>query len=293
MSQISPAPVPKRPYGSSGIELSILGFGGILVMNTEQEHATRLVAESVERGINYFDVAPSYGDAEVQLGPALEPYRNDVFLACKTGHRDRDGAEAEFKQSLERLRTDYFDLYQLHALNDVNDDVDAAFAGDGVMGMVIEAKKAGQIRHVGFSAHSVEAALVAMDRYDFDSILFPFNFAMYYEGNFGPTVLARAQEQGVARLALKAMARQKWPADAPMRSAYPKCWYEPLTVPEEMDLALRWTLSQPITAAIPPGEEPLWWMAVTIAARFTPLTAGDQAEVEKMAQGLDPLFQQA
>ncbi len=282
--------IPKRPYGTTGVNLSIVGFGGIVVAETEQAHANRVVAEAVERGINYFDVAPSYGNAEERLGPALEPFRDDVFLACKTGKRDRAGAEAEFKESLKRLRTDHFDLYQLHAITDVAADVDAAFARGGVMEMVAEAQRAGQIRFVGFSAHSVAAAVTAMDRFAFDSILFPINFATFYKEDFGPAVLAKAEEKGVARLALKAMARQKWGADDPRRAEFRRCWYEPLTNPEEAELALRWTLSQPITAAIPPGEEPLWRMAANIAARYTEPSPADVDTLRRMASDLDPIF---
>ena len=120
--------VPKRSYKDGGPTLSIVGFGGIIVMNAEQDAANRIVSWAVEQGINYFDVAPSYGDSELKLGPALEPYRKDVFLACKTTERTRDKAEEEFKGSLKRLRTDYLDLYQLHALTDVKQDVDKTFA---------------------------------------------------------------------------------------------------------------------------------------------------------------------
>jgi len=285
--------LPRRPYGETGIELSIVGFGGIVVMNAEQEHAKRVVAEAVERGVNYFDVAPTYGDAQDRLGPALEPYRKNVFLACKTTQRGREGAEKEFKASLKTLRTDYFDLYQLHAITDVAKDVDAAFAKGGVMELVTEAKKAGQIRHLGFSAHSVEAALVAMDRYDFDSILFPINFATYYKGNFGPKVIAKAQAKGVARLALKAMARQSWPEDDPQREEYPKCWYQPTADLREAELALKFTLSKPITAAIPPGEESLFRLALDLAMRFEPITPAEDEELITLAQELNPIFKAA
>jgi aryl-alcohol dehydrogenase-like predicted oxidoreductase len=217
--------IPRRPYGESGIELSIIGFGGIVVMNTEQDHARRVVAEAFERGVNYFDVAPSYGNAEEKLGPALEPYRKDCFLACKTGERGREGAELEFRRSLENLRTDYFDLYQLHGITDVEKDVDAAFSRGGVMEFIEEEKAAGRIRHVGFSAHSDEAALTALDRYDFDSVLFPLNFATFYKGDFGRRILEKAVEKGAARLALKGMARQHWPEGDPDREKYGKCWY--------------------------------------------------------------------
>ena len=155
----NPALIPRREYGKTGVKLSIVGFGGIVIAGAEQEHANRVVAEAVERGVNYFDVAPTYGDAEVVLGPALEPYRKNVFLACKTTQREREGAEAELKQSLERLRTDHFDLYQLHGIMSVEKDVDIAFGKGGAMEVFIEAKKSGQVRHIGFSAHSVEAAI--------------------------------------------------------------------------------------------------------------------------------------
>lgn len=291
MTPSSNAPsLSRRPYGNTGIQLSIIGMGGIVVMNAEQAHANRIVAEFVERGVNYFDVAPSYGNAEERLGPALEPHRRHVFLACKTTQRTRAGAAAELQHSLATLRTDYFDLYQLHAVTEVGKDIDAVFAKGGAMETFIEAKKSGQVRHLGFSAHSVEAASAAMDRFAFDSILFPVNFATYHTGHFGPQIMAQAQAQGLARLALKALARQKWPANSPERKQYSKCWYQPLTDPREADLALRFTLSQPVTAALPPGEESLFRLALDLAAKFTPLAEAEAKELAALATGLDPVF---
>lgn len=282
-------PLPKREY-KSGIELSVIGFGGILVMNETAETAAQRVAEAIERGVNYFDVAPQYGNAEVMLGPALQPYRKNCFLACKTEHRDAAGAEADLKRSFERLRTDHFDLYQLHHITGVKEDVDAVFAKGGAMEFIDKARKDGRLRHVGFSAHSVEAALAAMDRYDFDSILFPLSFATFYKGNFGPQMLEHAQKKGVARLALKAMAKQKWPANHPDRKKYPKCWYEPLTDPSEAELGLRFTLSQPITAAVPPGDWNLFKQAMDYASRFVPVTEAENVKLAQMADSLDPIF---
>lgn len=282
--------IPKRPYGDTGVMLSVIGFGGIVVKEVPQETANQSVAHAIERGVNYFDVAPSYGDAEVQLGPALEPYRKDVFLACKTQMRDRAGAEEEFKRSLERLRTDYFDLYQLHAITDVAKDVDAAFAKGGVMEMVLERQKAGQIRYIGFSAHSVDAAFAAMDRFDFDSALIPINFAAAMKGGFGPQLLERTQEKGVARLALKAMARQRWADRSDPRRKVLKTWYEPLMDPEEASLGLRWTLSQPVTAAIPPGEEAWLRLALDIASGPLDITKEETDLLAKKAEVLEPVF---
>jgi len=287
---LNAATLPKRAFGATGIRLSIIGMGGIVLTDAEQKHADRIVAEVVERGVNYFDVAPSYGDAELKLGPALEPWRNDVFLACKTGQRTREGARTELEQSLKNMRTDYFDLYQLHGVVDVAKDIDAAFAKGGAMETFIEAKKSGQVRHLGFSAHSVEAAFAAMDRFDFDSILFPVNFATYEKGHFGPQIMEKALSGGLARLALKALARQRPDANNSQRQQYPKCWYEPLTDPHEAELALRFTLSQPVTAALPPGDESLFRLALDLAQNFTPITESELDELRTMAAGLEPIF---
>jgi len=284
------ASLPRRPYGKTGVELSVIGFGGIVVMNAEQEHANRVVAEAVERGVNYFDVAPSYGNAEEKLGPALEPYRKKCFLACKTTERGREGAEKEFRQSLQRLRTDFFDLYQLHALTEIEKDVEAAFAPGGVMEFALEARKAGQIRYLGFSAHSEEAALAALERYAFDSVLFPINFTCYFKGHFGHRVIAKAQEQGAALLALKALARQRWPENDPQRQKYSKCWYQPVTDVEEARLALKFTLSQPVTAAVSPGEESLFRLAVELAPGLEPITPDEQQKLARLAEDLRPIF---
>lgn len=285
------ATLPLRAFGDTGVQLSIIGFGGIIVMNEEQNQANRVVAEAIERGVNYFDVAPGYGDAEIKLGPALEPYRKNVFLACKTGQRERAGAESEFNRSLERLRTNYFDLYQLHGIVDVETDVDAVFVKGGVMDMLVEKQKAGQIRHIGFSVHTIEAAEAALDRFDFASVLFPVNFACYGKNDWGPQIMKKAQEVGAARLALKAMARQRWSSDEQRKnSAHTKCWYEPLSDREEASRALRWTLAQPVTAAIPPGHDDLFRMAVDIASGSLDLPSEEEEMLMASADSLQPIF---
>jgi aryl-alcohol dehydrogenase-like predicted oxidoreductase len=285
--------IPRRPYGSERIPISVVGFGGMLVAGEEQPVANRRVAEAVERGVNYFDVAPQYGDAEIKLGPALEPYRAGVFLAGKTLERTRAGAAAELKRTLERLRTDHLDLYQLHALTDMEKDVDLAFGKGGALETFVEAKQAGVVRHLGFSAHSVEAALAAMERYDFDSILFPVNFTTYFKGDFGPSVIERAQAKRLSILALKMLCRQQWGEGEPNRQKYSKCWYQPVTDRHEAELALRFTLGQPVTAAIPPGEEPLFRLALDLALDFRPLTGAELQELKALAGGLSPVFQRA
>ncbi|MGE5200411.1 MAG: aldo/keto reductase, partial [Rhodospirillaceae bacterium] len=147
----------RRALGRTGERLSIIGFGGIVVMNATTQEASSRVAEAIDAGVNYFDVAPSYGNAEEMLGPALEPYRKNVFLACKTTERGREGSQRELDQSLRRMRTDHFDLYQLHAVT-TKDDVEKIFAPGGALETFVAARKAGTVRFLGFSAHSVEAA---------------------------------------------------------------------------------------------------------------------------------------
>jgi predicted aldo/keto reductase-like oxidoreductase len=291
-SESHAARLPQRVLGKTRRRLSIVGMGGIVVMGNDQAHANRLVSEAFEKGVIYYDVAPSYGDgeAEEKLGPALEPYRKRCFLACKTGRRDKAGAEEELNRSLQRLRTDHFDLYQLHGLTRM-EELDQALSNDGAIRTFEAARKDGRIRHVGFSAHSVEVALAAMDRYPFDTILFPINFVLYTNANFGPQVVAKAKEKGMGILALKSMARQPWPQGVP--HDYPKCWYQPISNPEDAALAVRFTLSQPITAMVPPGDERLFRMALNTALGFKPLTTAEQTVLRQRAEGLTPIFRLA
>jgi len=284
--------MPKRVLGKTGEQLSIIGFGGIVVCDTEQSEANTRVREAIDRGINYFDVAPSYckGEAEERLGPALKEFRKDVFLACKTAKRDKEGAEAELKQSLTKLKTDYFDLYQLHAISSEK-DVQKVMGPGGAMETFLEARDKGLVRYLGFSAHSSEAALALMDQFDFDTILFPVNWTCYFNANFGPQVIKKAEEKNMGRLALKAMARTRWKKDE--KRDYPKCWYKPVTNPEETALALRFTLSESITAAIPPGDVRLFRKALDIADEFQPLTDVERNILKKRAEGLEPLFKLA
>jgi predicted aldo/keto reductase-like oxidoreductase len=277
----------KRSLGRTGEKLSILGFGGIVVMDATPEQSAQRVKEAIDYGINYFDVAPSYGDAEIKLGPALEPYRKDVFLACKTGERTKDEARKELETSLERLRTDHLDLYQHHAVTSL-EDVDTIFGKGGSMETFLEAREEGKIRFIGFSAHSVEAAMALMDGFDFDTILFPINFTTWHAGNFGPQVLEKAKEKGMGILALKAMAKQPWADDA--QNKVPKCWYEPLTDPEEAKMGLRFTLSHPVTAAIPPGNEDLFSMALGLATNFKPLSKDEVEEIKEKGLAGNPIF---
>lgn len=278
--------IEKRALGNTGEKLSVIGFGGIVVMNASTEESASRVKEAIDYGINYFDVAPSYGNAEVMLGPALKPYRKDVFLACKTGERKKEGARRELEQSLKNLETDYFDLYQLHAVTSL-EDVDTIFDSGGAMETFLEARDEGKVRFLGFSAHSVEAAMELMNRFDFDTILFPFNFATWYAGNFGPQVMEKAKSKGMGILALKAMAWRPWEENE--ARDIEKAWYKPLP-PEEANQGLRFTLSHPVTAAIPPGDENLFSLALKLAVDFKPMKQKEITAMKEWALNTRPLF---
>ena len=165
-------PLERRTLGRTGEKLSIIGFGGIVVRDATAAQAAERVAHAIDRGVNYFDVAPSYGNAEAMLGPALEPYRKNVFLACKTLERSRDGATAELEASLRHLRTDHVDLYQLHAVTK-KEDVAQILGPSGALEAFVAARAAGKTRFLGFSAHNVDAALALIQAFSFDTILFP------------------------------------------------------------------------------------------------------------------------
>lgn len=281
-------PIEKRSLGKTGENLSILGLGGVVVMDTTSEQSATYVKLAIDKGINYFDVAPTYGNAEMMLGPALEPYRKDVFLACKTKERKKEGARMELERSLDRLRTDHFDLYQLHAVT-TQEDVETIFSKGGAMETFLEARKEGKIRFIGFSAHSVEAAMALMDNFDFDTILFPVNYNTWYAGNFGPQVLQRAHDKGMGILALKAMAKGPYPEG--IKDKTPKCWYEPLANREAALEGLRFTLSHPVTAAIPPGNESLFKMALDLIPEIAPLADNEAIAIKDKGLKGNPLFQ--
>jgi aryl-alcohol dehydrogenase-like predicted oxidoreductase len=278
----------RREY-KDGIELSIIGFGGIVVCGMEQQAANAAVGRAIERGVNYFDVAPSYfeGEAEIKLGDALRGRRDGIFYACKTGMRDGAGSRVELERSLQRAHTDHFDLYQFHAVTSKK-DVEAILAPGGAGETFRKAREEGKVRYLGASCHTVEAALALIAAFPLDSILFPTNYACFANGNFGPQVIEAAKKKGIARLALKALAHTPWAAGED--KAYPKCWYKPVSDRELARSSLYFTLSQPITAAIPPGDERLFEMALDLAETFSPMAASAQKALLSAAEGIAPIF---
>lgn len=168
------------------------------------------------------------------------------------------------------------------------EDADKILAPGGAAELFLKARDEGKVRFVGFSAHHPAAAIRLMDAFPCDSILFPVNFHAWGEGKFGPQMMAHAKKKGVARLALKAMALREWPEGADRK--WKKCWYEPIADEALARDAVRWTLSEDVTAAIPPGEKPLFEMALNIAAEFKPMTADERVAMTARDVPGNPVF---
>lgn len=276
-----------RDFGRTGLNVSIIGFGGIVATGMPQTDVNRAVARAIDRGVNYFDFAPAYGDCEERLGPALVGKRDKVVLACKTGKKDKQGALAELHRSLDRFRTDHFDIYQFHGVGSI-DDLDMIMGPNGSMDTMLEAKEKGLIRNIGITLHSQEVALEAFQRFDFDTVLFPINFICWFNGNFGPSVLEEAAKRNMGRAAIKAMAWTKW-ADGEERK-WNKCWYRPTDDPELVRLSVRFTLSQDVHVTIPPGHLELFEMALDATDGFKPLDPDEAERLRQIASNVQSIF---
>ena len=279
----------RRPLGKTGESLSVIGFGAIVFVNKGPEFARDTVARAIDAGVNYFDIGPSYGrgEAEERGGPAIEPYRDRIFLAEKTGARTKDEAAAQLRQSLKRMRTDHFDLYQLHGVSSM-EDVETIVGPGGALESFVEARDQGLVRFLGFSAHTQEAALALMDHFAFDTILFPVNYVCWYQGHFGPIVLEKAHGKGMGILALKTLAKKPWPDGKKVK--WTKTWYAPVDSYEEARTALRWTLSRPVTACVCPSHaELLWWM-IDAEKELTPLGVEEGKAIARSTEEITPIF---
>ena len=255
-----------RQLGKTGFEVSAVTYGGIVSSTIlddrsmepyEQSGSDRQVAWAVDQGINYFDVAPTYGNAQEMLGNSLVPYRSKIHLACKTEERRRVNAQPLMEESLKLLKTDYFDVYQMHALKTM-EDLEIAFGPGGVMEMMQEMKEKGIARNLGITAHSEAVALKAIELYDFDTVLFPFNWHMNMGYGMGNALLKKAREKGMGVLCMKSMIERAWKGDEDRyTSKYPKSWCKPFDIEEQPELlaaAVKYALSLGVDTIIPPGN---------------------------------------
>jgi predicted aldo/keto reductase-like oxidoreductase len=276
--------------GRTGEKVSIVGFPGLALIHQGQEKCTRAIHDAFKRGVNYFDVAPAYGrgDAEIKMGIGLEGIdRSRIFLACKTKMRDKKGAREELERSLKRLKTDHFDLYQMHAVF-TPEEAKQALGKDGAIQTFLEAKKEGKVKYFGFSAHTTKGALTLMKGFHFDTVMFPINFIEYFQMDFGKPVLELAQKQGAGVMAIKPMCRGGWPKGVKRTRQW---WYRPVEDEKEIDLALRFTLSQkPVAAGLPPGFLDLLDKAIEVGKSYRSITEPETKRLEKLASSCLSIF---
>lgn len=247
-----------RPLGNTGFNISPVVYGGIVSMKENQKDSDDYVKWAIEHGINYFDVAPSYGDAQEKLGISLIPYRNKIHLACKTTKRTRIEAEQEFNLSLNKLHTDYLDVYQMHALSHL-EELDTAFGPGGIMELMKELKEKGIVKKLGITCHSETVALKALELYDFDTVLFPFNWHMNLKYGMGNRLIKKAKEKGVGLLCMKSMIERAWnnEVDQEPRKKYHKSWCKPFDTEKDKELlsaAIKYVFSLGVDTIVPPGN---------------------------------------
>jgi aryl-alcohol dehydrogenase-like predicted oxidoreductase len=279
--------VEQRILGKTGFKISIFAFGGIVVKETPQEEANRIVAEAVERGINYFDVAPSYGNAQNILGPALKPFRAKVYLACKTQCRTKKEALEDLENSLRLLHTDYFDVYQMHSVNP--QDADVVLGPGGAVEALVEARERGLARNIGFTTHFDAVAERLIESFPFDTLLFPVNWACRLKNGLSGAALEAAAKHNMGRIAIKSLAAR---AKEPAEDGYPKCWYRPIfDDPALAELALRFTLSQDIHTAVSPGDVRMLRLGLSVVEKYggkpAPLQDEELAELRRRAAGVE------
>lgn len=284
-----PNAYPRRPFitrHGRNVTLPVLGFPSVALAQYADPGDQRIANEAVRHAvedlqISYFDVAPEYGDgvAQERLGPALEPYRDRVFLAAKTMYRDAAGSAEDLANTLRALRTDHLDLYQFHSIS-TERDVERILGEGGAMETFQRAKAEGKVRAIGFSAHSESMAVRMIESGLVDTCMFPINFAAYHYGGVGQKVLAAATENHVGVIALKAGARGRLTQENGEAVHVPKAfahipewkrqemidypvvtskvhhtWYQPEDDPVELNKLILWSLNQPgVTATLPPGS---------------------------------------
>jgi predicted aldo/keto reductase-like oxidoreductase len=265
-----------RRLGRLGHESSVLLYGAAALSEVDQETADRSIQQALDAGINHFDVAASYGDAELRLGPWMPRIRRDIFLATKTGDRDREGAWASINRSLERLQTDRVDLLQLHAVGDL-DELGKVTGKDGALEAATRAKDEGLIGDVGITGHGDQAAathLEALRRFPFATVLTPLNAVLWrdpaFRGNY-EALVEEVRRQDAGLMTIKTASRRNWPQGADQTHA---TWYEPLTDAERIRAAVSWVLAHDeITGLATAGDVRL--LGAIVAAERDRLSPAD------------------
>ena len=283
--------IPTLPFGRTGHVSTRTLFGAAALGSVSQADADRTLEVLLKYGVNHIDVAASYGDAELRIAPWLAQHRADFFVATKTGARKAKEAKEELHRSLERMGIDYVDLWQLHNLADPI-EWDIALSPGGAIEAAIEAKQQGLVRAIGVTGHGAQIAAThrrSLERFDFDSVLLPYNYIMmqnpYYAENFNALV-ATCQQRNIAVQTIKSIAYRHWQG----RPKTHGTWYEPLEDQQDIDRAVHWVLSRPGIFLNTVGDITLLPKVLDAASRFQ--DAPDDVEMQELIARLhvEPLF---
>lgn len=286
----------QRRLGRTEHRSTVVILGAVAFGRVPQAEADRSIELAMQHGVNHIDVAPTYGEAELRLGPWLARHRDDFFLACKTTKRSRQEAWEELHRSLDRLRVSTLDLYQLHAVKTM-DELDAALAPGGAIEALVEAREAGLVRFLGITGHGLTAPAThaaALRRFDFDTVMFPLNYVLWSDPAYrhsAENLLALAHSKDVGVQIIKSIGRSGW-GDGPRTH---RTWYAPFMEQADIDRALWFVLSQPVTAAPSVGDVHLLPKVLDAAERFRPLDPQEQEALVRAGRALaaaapEPLF---
>lgn len=282
----------KRVLGRTGYKSTLMTLGGsafFYPMNRRKRD--RFMKFCIDHGVNQIDVAPaiSYGDAELILGTWVKEYRGSLFLGCKTEKRTKDEAAEALRNSLKRLQTDYFDLYQLHGLDDPR-ELRIALGENGAIQAILEAKEQGLVKYIGITSHNPENIMRALKAFDFDTILLPVNYVLRAhpepKNDYRP-VLSLAQKRNLGIIVMKSIAKGPW-LTPPPRSHNTQ--YQPFETKKEVEEALRFALSQYVTTVTTSSDTQLARLMIDAAEHFTPLGEEEQEELLLRASKYQPLF---
>jgi aryl-alcohol dehydrogenase-like predicted oxidoreductase len=280
-----------QPFGRSGHMSTRTLFGAAALGSVTQGEADRTLEVLLHYGVNHIDVAASYGDAELRIAPWMKAHRADFYIATKTGERTAKEAKEELHRSLERMKIDYVDLWQFHNLADPI-EWDIALSPGGVIEAAIEAKAEGLIRGIGITGHGAQIAAThrrSLERFDFDSVLLPYNYvtmqSAYYAENFNALV-ATCQQRNVAVQTIKSIAYKPWLGQPHTHNT----WYAPLEEQEDIDRAVHWVLSRPGIFLNTVGDIHLLPKVLDAASRFQ--TGPTDQDMDSMVKRLQmvPLF---
>ena len=280
-----------RRFGRTGHMSTVAIFGAAGLSEVSQEVADKAMEQIIEAGVNHIDVARSYGEAELRIGPWMTRERGRFFLGSKTGERTREGAWKQLQETLQRLQTDSLDLYQCHAITSM-EELDAVTMKGGALEAFVEAREKGLTKYLGITGHGVNAPqiyLEALRRFDFDSILFPLNFVQM--GNpeyrkYAEELIAECKAKDVGTMVIKTITKAPWGE----RQHTATTWYEPFDKMDEIQKGVNFALSYEVTGLCTAGDTRILPMVLEACENFSPLSPDGIEEMIKSGEQYEPLF---